>query len=423
VGVRRSGYGTAGKPINVLTNFFAMTSPESNIHHYDVVILPSEKTLPARLNMELIDHLQKIDAPDVFTPPAAYDGRKNMFAPRELPLGPSGSQEFNVCLSDETTRGSPGENTSGRGPRVYKIRLTKVATINPEVLHRFVQGQQSHDNTVLTALTALNVVVRMEPTMKYPFNVRSFFTDRETKDIGGGLVLWRGYFQSVRPAIGRLLINVDISTGTMYKSGPLLDLCLDFLGRPGHYNILSPRQGMPDRERIRLQRFITGIRIMTTYSGERVRKTPRVVKKLSSAGASDLSFTMRDGTTMTVAQYFQKLLNRPLRFPGNICVEVGTGALLPLELCTVPPGQIMRKQVPPEKTKDVLDFATKKPQDRLQSIVNGLSVLAYGQSEYVRQFGLSVDEAAGPLNVSARVLVPPKLRYGQDSPQPVVVSH
>lgn len=45
--------------------------------------------------MELIDHLQKIDAPEVFTPPAAYDGRKNMFAPRELPLGDSGSQE--VC--------------------------------------------------------------------------------------------------------------------------------------------------------------------------------------------------------------------------------------------------------------------------------------------------------------------------------------
>ena len=40
--------------------------------------------------------------------------------------------KFNVSLSDETTRGSPGENTSGRGPRVYKIRLTKVATINPE---------------------------------------------------------------------------------------------------------------------------------------------------------------------------------------------------------------------------------------------------------------------------------------------------
>lgn len=35
---------------------------------------------------------------------------------------------------------------------------------------------------------------------------------------------------------------------------------------------------------------------------------------------------------------------------------------------------------------------------------------------------MTVDEAAGPLSVSARILVPPKLRYGQDSQQPVVVS-
>lgn len=35
VGVRRSGYGTAGRAINVLANFFTMASPESNIHHYD----------------------------------------------------------------------------------------------------------------------------------------------------------------------------------------------------------------------------------------------------------------------------------------------------------------------------------------------------------------------------------------------------
>ncbi|KAJ7318340.1 hypothetical protein DFH08DRAFT_1086592 [Mycena albidolilacea] len=53
-----------------------------------------------------------------------------------------------------------------------------------------------------------------------------------------------------------------------------------------------------------------------------------------------------------------------------ICAEVGSGALIPLELCDVPLGQLMRKQVPPEKTKDVLDFCD--PLDRLQSIKNGL---------------------------------------------------
>ena len=55
-----------------------------------------------------------------------------------------------------------------------------------------------------------------------------------------------------------------------------------------------------------------------------------------------------------------------------------------MECCTIPEGQIMRKQVPSDKTKDVLDFATKRPQDRLASIRNGLGVLSYGQSEYVR---------------------------------------
>lgn len=55
-------------------------------------------------------------------------------------------------------------------------------------------------------------------------------------------------------------------------------------------------------------------------------------------------------------------------------VQVGTGAIIPLELCDVPPGQILKKAVPPEKTKDVLEFATKKPSDRLKSIINGLEV-------------------------------------------------
>ncbi|EGO01883.1 hypothetical protein SERLA73DRAFT_177463 [Serpula lacrymans var. lacrymans S7.3] len=260
----------------------------------------------------------------------------------------------------------------------------------------------------------------MEPTMNHPFNVRSFFTNRETKDIGVGLVLWRGYFQSVRPAIGRMLVNVDISTGTMYKPGPLIDLCLEFFGRQGQPNNLSPKRGLPDRERIRLQRFVSGIRIQTIHGDERRRRTPRVVKKLSSAGASDLTFTMREGGSMTVAQYFRQVLNRPLQFPDVLCIEVGSGALIPLELCTVPEGQIMRKQVPPEKTKDVLDFATKKPHERLASITNGLAVLAYGQSEYVRTFGMHVEDTAGPLALQARVLKPPTLRYGQNSRQPTI---
>jgi eukaryotic translation initiation factor 2C len=81
----------------------------------------------------------------------------------------------------------------------------------------------------------------------------------------------------------------------------------------------------------------------------------------------------------------------------------------------------MRKQVPADKTKEVLDFATKKPRDRLSSIRNGLGVLNYGQSEYVRHFGMHVTESQGPLSIAARVLAPPTLKYGRDSRQPNIV--
>jgi eukaryotic translation initiation factor 2C len=166
----------------------------------------------------------------------------------------------------------------------------------------------------------------MAPNLIYPFNVRSFFTDRETRDIGGGIVLWRGYFQSVRPAIGRMLINVDISTGAMFAPGPLIQLALAFLGFPhDKQDALAPRKGLPDRERIRLQRFITNIKITTSHGQQdRTGQGPkmRVVKKLSKDGARDLSFELGNGQQQTVADYFRGVLGRPLRHPDVICVEV-----------------------------------------------------------------------------------------------------
>ncbi|OBZ76133.1 Protein argonaute-2 [Grifola frondosa] len=367
-----------------------------------VFIGPSDKNLPARLNMEIINHLQTVVYPEVFTPRAVYDGRKNLFAVRKLPLGDSDSREFSVSLStatppSPTDPGRDGGEGNRRGPKVYRIRLTHVAEINPEVLSRFLQGQQSHDNVVLTAITA---------------------------NIGGGMVLWRGYFQSVRPAVGRMLINVDISTGVMYKPGPLIDVALDFLGRPGaNPNLLAPIQRFPDRERVRLQRFLHGVRITVRLPGEgdQTGRAGRVIRGLSTAGADALVF-QREGQQITVAEYFRTVRNCTLRFPQILCVAVCWlwRRANPMEVCEIPPGQIMRKQLPPEKTKDVLDFSTKRPQDRLTSIHNALGAFQYGQSEYVRQSGMNVDTASGMLSLQARVLDPPTLQYGRASRQQTI---
>lgn len=52
----------------------------------------------------------------------------------------------------------------------------------------------------------------------------------------------------------------------------------------------------------------------------------------------------------------------------TIFTQVGNGALVPLELCTVIKGQFARRQVPPQSTRDMVRFASKKPDQRLEKI-------------------------------------------------------
>ena len=57
-----------------------------------ILAIDPEK-LPARLNMELFKSLQENVAPTIFTAPASYDGRKNVFSMYKLQLGPTDSRE------------------------------------------------------------------------------------------------------------------------------------------------------------------------------------------------------------------------------------------------------------------------------------------------------------------------------------------
>ena len=168
---------------------------------------------------------------------------------------------------------------------------------------------------------ALNIAVRMAPSLRYPSNARSFFTDRETLTIGGGIVLWRGYFQSVRPSIGKLLINIDISTGAMYEPGDFISLALNFLNKRGQPNALAPSRGFPPRERLHLQQFVSGMKVTTPYRAHDPDRH-RVVKGVTRESARNRTFEIDGGQMMTIMEYFQNRMNIPLQFPDLICVEV-----------------------------------------------------------------------------------------------------
>ncbi|KAB5587889.1 Argonaute-like protein [Ceratobasidium theobromae] len=358
IGVPRpSAPGTAGQPLTITTNHFKVIIPEATFHHYDALDV-GDNAKPIKWNHELIRNLQEFVAPTIFTPRAVYDGRKNMYANRRLPFpGRGDAWVFEVAMD-------PGHG-GNRPPKIYNVALKHVAKINTTVLKKYQEGKLSLDNMVSVATKALNVVIRMEPVSRYPCNTRSFFTDGEVFRIGGGIELWRGYFQSIRAGMRSMLINVDISTGAMYVPGSMITVCLQILHRDSP-NALVPGQGLTDRDRMKLQRFLANVRFVTTHKE-------------------------RNG----------QVSSKP---------KTSSGAAYPIEVCSIIPGQLMRRRIPPEQVSSVLEFSTKKPDKRLNSIVAGHQVLQYGQSEYINQFGMSVSQV--PEKCLARVLPTPAINYG-----------
>lgn len=96
------------------------------------------------------------------------------------------------------------------------------------------------DSEALSAINAMDVMVRMVPIQKSDGNVsnkRSFFVNpgpRGGFSIGQGVELWQGFFQyafhlldllhitqlvntyrSVRPVLRGMILNVDVTTGIM----------------------------------------------------------------------------------------------------------------------------------------------------------------------------------------------------------------
>ncbi|SJK96831.1 uncharacterized protein ARMOST_00077 [Armillaria ostoyae] len=422
VGVRRPGFGKAGRAMTILVNACEMNIPDITAYHYDGKVSPSlcrdglhvivamEKSHRAAFNLQLIEALQS-QYPDVFIKAAVYDGKKNLYTSFKLDFGGEVSRQFNVTWTEGTRVSN------------FKIKVTEAREINMEVLRRYTAGQQSWDENVSTGLTALNIVIRMEPSLNHPFRVRSFYSDKVKAPLANtGLEAWQGYFQSIRPALNRLLVNIDISTGVFFKPGSLIETCLEFFTGNRRENVdrylrATGPQAIPLAQRRRLQTFLFGVKVETesAASGKKLLS----IHKLADRDAASTVFTPTGGQQISVEQYYARA-NQRLRHPNIICVQTAKGAVIPLERCYIVPGQLSRAELNPDATRAMVEFATKKPDQRLSAIRAGIQVLAYGQSKYVRDFGLNIQTGSLPMEIPARMINAPELKYGPGSKQATV---
>lgn len=210
-----------------------------------------------------------------------------------------------------------------------------------------------------------------------------------------GIVLWRGYFQSVRPVAGHMLVSINTSTGTLYKPGNVLDI-RRIITEDASKNVMLNQEGQASRS-ITLVVRIAFLPPQYSRSIRTYLSTELLPGEVPSHSNPAKGRTRRD----------QQSGLHTARVPRN---SAGPG---PHSFLSIP--------YPSPMARDLVEFATiKNPDQYLRSIFDGHMMLNFPQSQYMHDFGMHIDE--NPVTVNTRVLVPPTLRYGPSSKQPIFVS-
>jgi eukaryotic translation initiation factor 2C len=126
----------------------------------------------------------------------------------------------------------------------------------------------------------------------------------------------------------------------------------------------------------------------------------------------------KNGQDTTVKEHFRAAHNYTLSHPRTFGIRVGSkerDIVFPSEVCTIVEGQIYKKKVSSELTSKVVRFATRKPQERLDTITQGHGsgvpspVLAYPTSPFMQDAGMQV--AKSPIKINGRILPTPTLFF------------
>lgn len=94
--VLRPGVGENGRRVRVRSNFFEVTTfPNHNLHHYDVSIDPAN--CPPAVYRKVWKAFEESQSRGVLRDiKTVYDGRKNIFSPKLIDLGPDDARAFQV---------------------------------------------------------------------------------------------------------------------------------------------------------------------------------------------------------------------------------------------------------------------------------------------------------------------------------------
>ncbi|KAK2761085.1 piwi domain-containing protein [Colletotrichum kahawae] len=240
----------------------------------------------------------------------------------------------------------------------------------------------------------------------------------------GPLTAIRGFFQSVRLATGRALLNVNVTHGVFKTDVLVSDLCR-WSGVDKFGTGTSNAQDTVRTKLRALSKFLAKTRVTVRFrtTDDKDVTAKKAIHGLADGGPQEVRFQLdpAEGQTKvlgdkrpglySVAEYWQWKYGQA---PDKTLplVNLGTPSkpmFFPAERCTITAGQAVRSKLSGDETTAMLDFACRSPFANAVSIERD-SAAALGLDEpTLKDFGITIDKRL--LTVIARELPPPVVTY------------
>ncbi|KAK4380485.1 hypothetical protein RND71_002347 [Anisodus tanguticus] len=419
VAKRPDSGGVEGPVISLLANHFLVKfDPSQNIFHYDVEISPHPSKDIARLIKKKLVEEHSVVLSGALP---VYDGGRTIYSPIEfqnnkiefyisLPIPSSGNNNKSLLQSGETVKLQKEDQQI----KLFRINIKLISKFDGKELNSYLnkEGDDVGGSPLPQEyLHALDVVLRESPTEKCITAGRSFYSRcmGGAKDIGGGAMALRGFFQSLRPTQQGLALNVDFSVTAFHESiGVIsyLEKRLDFL------RDISQRKtrGLTNEEKKEVEKALKNIRVFVCHR-ETVQRYH--IYSLTEEVTENLCFQDRDGKTLRIVNYFKDHYNYDIQYRNLPCLQISRSkpCYLPMELCMICEGQKFLGKLSDDQTARILKMGCQKPRER-KEIIDGVVTGPVGPTSgnHTRDFKLEISREMTQLY--GRILQPPKLKLG-----------
>ncbi|CAG8442856.1 5379_t:CDS:10 [Scutellospora calospora] len=397
---KRPGYGKFGRQTQLLTNYFEVKkiANKAYFEKYEISmklqpqqrpegegsnrrkVTKQPKQLPPHIQRAIFQQLEKQERNGWFKGiGVVFDGNATVYSTDLLNLNSDHGTTSVILKDDQDFRGNPTE---------YKVEVRRVDKVDIDELKKFLEGKEiKWEYFDLAGLRGLNALIHHMPSMKYTQFGESTYLPSTRKSLGGGVELWMGWFESVRPGQDSYFVNVNTTYTVFYEPGPLHNLITKYLkldSTPDRFN---------QQQQDKVTELVRGLQFKVTH---RPKVSTRFkIKKLCSTNARENMVDIPEsGEKISIYSYYQRRYKINLNYLHLVELEGRKNDKIPIELCNVIEGQRFPvAKLSSAQRGHMIKHTALRPQENMDRINEGVrNVLQFEKDAKLKKFGMGVEE-------------------------------